>query len=163
VSNFNVAQLERAAKIAPVTSLQPPYSIIHRGVEAEILPWCHKHGVGVINYSPMASGLLTGKMTAERIQRLPADDWRRKDPQFNTPKLEKNLALVKQLAAISDKHGVGPGVVAVAYTLHNPAVTAAIVGARRPDQIDGTIAAASFTLSDTEYRQLRTFADATVA
>jgi aryl-alcohol dehydrogenase-like predicted oxidoreductase len=163
VSNFNVPQMERAAKIAPITSLQPPYSIVHRAVEAEILPWCRKHGVGVINYSPMASGLLTGKMTAERIQRLPADDWRRRDPQFNAPKLEKNLAMVKQLAAIGERHGVGPGVVAVAYTLHDPAVTAAIVGARGPNQIEGTIAAASFTLSDGEYRQLRTFAETTLA
>jgi aryl-alcohol dehydrogenase-like predicted oxidoreductase len=111
----------------------------------------------------MASGLLTGKMTAERIQRLPADDWRRRDPQFNSPKLEKNLALVKQLAEIGDKHSVEPGVVAVAYTLHNPAVTAAIVGARRPDQIDGTVAAASFALSDDEYRQLRIFAETRLA
>jgi aryl-alcohol dehydrogenase-like predicted oxidoreductase len=111
----------------------------------------------------MASGLLTGKMTAERIQRLPADDWRRRDPQFNGQKLEKNLALVKQLAAMGERHGVGPGVVAVAYTLHNPAVTAAIVGARRPDQIEGTIAAASFRLTDGEYRQLRSFAETTLA
>ena len=163
VSNFNIAQMERAVKIAPITSLQPPYSIIHRQVEAELLPWCLKHGIGVINYSPMASGLLTGKMTAERIQRLPEDDWRRRNLQFNAPKLGKNLALVEQLAAIGKKHGVEPGVVAVAYTLHHPAVTAAIVGARRPDQIDGTIAAASFTLSDGEYRQLRSFADTTLA
>jgi aryl-alcohol dehydrogenase-like predicted oxidoreductase len=163
VSNFNVRQMERAAKIAPITSLQPPYSIVHRGVEVEILPWCQKHGIGVINYSPMASGLLTGKMTADRVQRLPADDWRRRDPQFNSPKLEKNLAVVEQLAAIGEKHGVEPGVVAVAYTLHHPAVTAAIVGARRPDQIDGTIAAASFALSDAEYQKLRTFVEKTLA
>jgi aryl-alcohol dehydrogenase-like predicted oxidoreductase len=163
VSNFNVAQLERAAKIATVASLQPPYSIIHRQVQAEILPWCHKHNVGVINYSPMASGLLTGKMTAERIEKLPADDWRRRSAEFNSPKLEKNLTLVEQLRAIGEKHGVEPGVVAVAYTLHNPAVTAAIVGARRPDQVDGTIAAASFSLSENEYQQLRSFADSTLA
>ena len=125
-ASYTYAQMERAAKIAPITSLQPPYSMIHRGVEAEILPWCRQHSIGVINYSPMASGLLTGKMTAERIQQLPADDWRRRNPEFNPPKLEKNLALAKQLAAVGDKHGVEPGVVAVAYTLHNPAVTAAI-------------------------------------
>lgn len=158
VSNFNVAQLERAMKIAPITSLQPPYSLLRRGIEAEILPWCREHGVGVINYSPMVSGLLTGKMTAERVAKLPADDWRRKNVEFNAPRLEKNLALVERLRAIGDRHGVGPGVVAVVYTLHNPSVTAAIVGARRPDQVDGTIAAATFRLTDEEYREVRDFA-----
>jgi len=162
VSNFNVAQMERAAKIAPITSLQPPYSIIRREVEAEILPWCQKHGVGVINYSPMASGLLSGKMTPERIQKLPPDDWRRRSADFNAPRLEKNLALVEQLRIIGKKHGVEPGVVAVAYTLHHPAVTAAIVGARRPDQVDGTFSAASFTLSESEYQELRSFAEKTL-
>lgn len=163
VSNFNVAQMERMTKVAPITSLQPPYSLINRQVESEILPWCQKHGVGVINYSPMASGLLTGKMTAERIEKMPADDWRRKNPQFNSPKLEKNLALVEQLREIGSRHGVEPGVVAVAYTLRNPAVTAAIVGARGADQVDGTIAAASFSLSDSEYNQIQEFAKATLA
>jgi aryl-alcohol dehydrogenase-like predicted oxidoreductase len=155
--------MERAMKIAPITSLQPPYSLLRRGVEAEILPWCREHGVGVINYSPMVSGLLTGKMTAERIKKLPTDDWRRKNVEFNAPRLEKNLALVEQLRAIGDRHGVGPGVAAVAYTLHNPSVTAAIVGARRPDQVDGTIAAASFRLTDEEYREVRDFARETLA
>ena len=159
VSNFNVPQMERVAKIAPITSLQPPYSLLNRKLETEILPWCRQHNVGVINYSPMASGLLTGKMTAERIQQMPADDWRRKSPQFNAPKLEKNLALVEQLRVIGDRHGVQPGVVAVAYTLHHPAVTAAIVGARRAEQVEGTIAAASFQLTEAEYRQLRSFAE----
>jgi aryl-alcohol dehydrogenase-like predicted oxidoreductase len=163
VSNFNVAQMERAMKIAPITSLQPPYSLLRRGVEAEILPWCREHGVGVVNYSPMVSGLLTGKMTADRIQKLPADDWRRKNVEFNAPRLQKNLALVERLRAIGDKHGVEPGVVAIAYTLHHPAVTAAIVGARRPDQVAGTIAAASFALSDEEYREVRGYAQETIA
>jgi aryl-alcohol dehydrogenase-like predicted oxidoreductase len=163
VSNFNVAQMERAMKIAPVTSLQPPYSLLRRGVEAEILPWCREHGVGVVNYSPMVSGLLTGKMTVDRIQKLPADDWRRKNVEFNAPRLQKNLALVERLRAIGDKHGVEPGVVAIAYTLHHPAVTAAIVGARRPDQVAGTIAAASFALSDEEYREVRGYAQETIA
>ncbi len=158
VSNFNVAQMERAARIAPITSLQPPYSLLNRKIEAEILPWCQAHGVGVINYSPMASGLLTGKMTAERIAGLPEDDWRRRTPQFKTPKLEKNLALVEELRKIGQRHGVEPGVVAIAYTLHHPAVTAAIVGARRPSQVDGTIPAALFRLSDTEYEYLRDYA-----
>jgi aryl-alcohol dehydrogenase-like predicted oxidoreductase len=159
VSNFNAAQLERVSKIAPITSLQPPYSPIHREVEAEILPWCQQHGVGVINYSPMASGLLTGKMTAERIEAMPADDWRRRNPQFQSPKLEQNLALVEELRKIGNAHGVEPGVVAVAYTLHHPAVTAAIVGARRPEQVDGTIAAARFSLSNTEYKRLHDFVE----
>jgi aryl-alcohol dehydrogenase-like predicted oxidoreductase len=159
VSNFNVAQMQRAAKIAPITSLQPPYSLIDRRVEEEILPWCQKHGVGVINYSPMASGLLTGKMTAERIAKMPQDDWRRRNAQFQSPKLEKNLALVEELRKIGERQGVEPGVVAVAYTLHDPAVTAAIVGARRADQVDGTIAAARFSLSESEYRQLRDFVE----
>ncbi|MCU1313136.1 MAG: oxidoreductase, aldo/keto reductase family, partial [Acidobacteriaceae bacterium] len=136
---------------------QPPYSPIDRRVEAEILPWCQQHGIGVINYSPMASGLLTGKMTADRIARMPQDDWRRRNVQFQSPKLEQNLALVEELRKIGERHGVEPGVVAVAYTLHHPAVTAAIVGARRPEQVDGTIAAARFSLSEGEYRQLHDF------
>jgi aryl-alcohol dehydrogenase-like predicted oxidoreductase len=151
--------MERVARIAPITSLQPPYSLVNRGVEREILPWCQQHGVGVINYSPMASGLLTGRMTPERIAGLPKDDWRRKSPQFNPPKLEKNMALVERLKAIGDRHGVEPGVVAIAYTLHHPAVTAAIVGGRRPDQVEGTFPAASFRLSEQEYRELRDFAE----
>jgi aryl-alcohol dehydrogenase-like predicted oxidoreductase len=159
VSNFNVSQMERVLKIAPITSLQPPYSLIHRQVEAEILPWCEQHGVGVINYSPMASGLLTGKMTPQRIAALPVDDWRRNNQQFQSPKLEQNLALVEELRAIGNQHGVEPGVVAVAYTLHHPAVTAAIVGARRPEQVDGTIPAAAFRLSESEYQRIRSFVD----
>jgi aryl-alcohol dehydrogenase-like predicted oxidoreductase len=102
-------------------------------------------------------------MTAERIGKLPADDWRRKNVEFNAPRLQKNLALVERLRAIGDRHGVEPGVVAVAYTLHDPAITAAIVGARRPDQVDGTIAAASFELTDGEYREVRGFAQETIA
>jgi aryl-alcohol dehydrogenase-like predicted oxidoreductase len=163
VSNFSVAQMERAASIAPITALQPPYSLVNRNVEAEILPWCQQHGVGVINYSPMTSGLLTGKMTRERIAALPQDDWRRRTPQFQSPRLEKNLALVEELRKIGSRHGVEPGVVAIAYTLHHPAVTAAIVGARRPDQVEGTIAAAFFELSEAEYEHLRSFAERTLS
>src|SRR5450755_2961467 len=150
VSNFNVAQMERVRKIAPITSLQPPYSLLNRKVETETLPYCLEHGIGVINYSPMSSGLLTGKMTAERIQSLPQDDWRRKAAQFNEPKLSRNLRLVELLRQVGSSHGVEPGVVAVAWTLHNPAITAAIVGARRPDQVEGTVEAANFRLSDAE-------------
>ncbi len=162
VSNFSVAQMERVMKIAPITALQPPYSLVNRKVEAEILPWGQQHGVGVINYSPMASGLLTGKMTKERIAALPQDDWRRRTPQFQSPKLDKNLALAELLRQIGEEHGVEPGVVAIAYTLHHPAVTAAIVGARSASQVDGTAAAASFNLLDAEHEKLSRFAEQTL-
>jgi aryl-alcohol dehydrogenase-like predicted oxidoreductase len=157
VSNFNVAQMKRALKIAPITSLQPPYSLINRNVEAEILPFCKENNIGVINYSPMASGLLTGKMTSQRIKALPADDWRSRAAQFQEPKLSHNLKLVEILRAIGDKHNVEPGVVAVAWTLRHPAITAAIVGARRPDQVDGTLAAASFRLAPEEIAKIDEF------
>jgi aryl-alcohol dehydrogenase-like predicted oxidoreductase len=147
VSNFNVGQIKRAQRIAPVTSLQPPYSLLNRSVEAEILPYCLQQNIGVINYSPMTSGLLTGKMTAERIQNMPDDDWRKRSPNFKEPKLSRNLKLVEVLREIGKESGVEPGVVAIAWTLQNPAITAAIVGGRRPDQVDGIIAAANFTLT----------------
>lgn len=150
VSNFNVEQMKRVQKIAPITSLQPPYSLLRRNIEEEILPFCRQNNIGVINYSPMVSGLLTGKMTAERVRDLPEDDWRKRSPNFQSPKLERNLELVKLLGEIGKKHGVEPGVVAVAWTLRHPAITAAIVGARRPDQVDGVLPAATFRLSDSE-------------
>lgn len=146
VSNFNVEQIKRVRKIAPVTSLQPPYSLLNRGVEAEILPYCLQENIGVINYSPMASGLLTGKMSRERIQELPADDWRKRSPNFKDPKLSENLKLVDLLRRSGAAEGVDPGAVAIAWTLSNPAITAAIVGARRPDQINGTVTAANLVL-----------------
>jgi aryl-alcohol dehydrogenase-like predicted oxidoreductase len=157
VSNFNVEQMKRALKIAPITSLQPPYSLVNPAVEKEILPFCKAHNIGVINYSPMASGLLTGKMTAERIAAMPADDWRRRAPQFKEPKLSRNLKLVDLLREIGNAHGVQPGVVAIAWTLRNPAVTAAIVGARRADQVDGVLPAATFRLSDDEAARIDAF------
>jgi aryl-alcohol dehydrogenase-like predicted oxidoreductase len=157
VSNFNVEQMKRAQKIAPITSLQPPYSLLRRDIEAEILPFCEAHNIGVINYSPMLSGLLTGKMTAERVAQMPADDWRKRNPNFNEPKLSQNLRLVELLREIGDKHGVEPGVVAIAWTLRHSAVTAAIVGARRPDQVDGVMPAATFRLSDAELKQIENF------
>jgi len=150
VSNFSVAQMKRVQKIAPITSVQPPYSMLRRDIEKEILPFCLENNIGVINYSPMLSGLLTGKMTAERVRALPEDDWRRRNPSFQSPRLERNLALVEVLREIGQKHGVEPGVVAIAWTLRHPAITAAIVGARRPDQIDGVIPAATFRLNDEE-------------
>jgi aryl-alcohol dehydrogenase-like predicted oxidoreductase len=150
VSNFSVEQMKRVQQIAPITSLQPPYSLLNRSVEKEILPFCRENHIGVINYSPMVSGLLTGKMTAERVLNLPEDDWRKRSANFQSPKLERNLALVELLREIGKPHGVEPGVVAIAWTLRNPAITAAIVGARRPDQVDGVLPAATFRLSDSE-------------
>ncbi len=157
VSNFNVEQMKRAMKIAPITSLQPPYSLLRRDIEAEILPFCRQHNIGVINYSPMVSGLLTGKMTAERIAQLPADDWRKRSPNFNEPKLSRNLRLVELLREIGKKHGVEPGVVAIAWTLRNPGITAAIVGARRPDQVNGVLPAATLRLSEGETEKIEAF------
>jgi len=157
VSNYSVAQLKQAQAIAPVSSLQPPYSLIKPEVEQEILPYCQKHNIGVIVYSPMYSGLLTGKMTAERIKNLPPDDWRQRDPEFQMPRLEQNLELVATLAEIGKKHEVEPGVVAIAWTLRHPAVTAAIVGARRSSQVDGIFPAVSFRLSPQEIDQLDGF------
>ena len=157
VSNFNVDQMKRVQKIAPITSLQPPYSLLRRDIESEILPFCEAHNIGVINYSPMASGLLTGKMTAERIAKMPADDWRKRGPNFNEPKLSRNLRLVELLCEIGKAHNVEPGVVAIAWTLRHPAVTAAIVGARRPDQVDGILPAATFRLSPIEIDRIETF------
>lgn len=158
-SNFSVAQLRRAEKIAPVNSLQPPYSLLKPDVEREILPYCAEHQIGVIVYSPMYSGLLSGKMTPERILNL-QDDWRRDDPEFNPPRLARNLQLVELLAAIGGRHGVEPGVAAIAWTLRNPAVTGAIVGARRPSQVDGIFPATEFRLSDDEIQELESFLSA---
>ena len=163
VSNFNVEQMKRALKIAPITSLQPPYSLLSSAVEKEILPFCKQNNIGVINYSPMASGLLTGKMTAERIAAMPEDDWRRRAPQFKEPKLARNLKLVELLRTIGNAHNVQPGVVAIAWTLRNPAVTAAIVGARRADQVDGILPAASFRLHHDEALQIDAFMEANPA
>jgi aryl-alcohol dehydrogenase-like predicted oxidoreductase len=160
VSNFNVEQMKRAQKIAPITSLQPPYSLLNRRIEAEILPYCQENKIGVINYSPMVSGLLTGKMTAERIAEMPADDWRKRSANFIEPRLSRNLKLVEILREIGKQHGVDPGVVAIAWTLRHSAITAAIVGARRPDQVDGVLPAATFRLSGQEAGQLESFLQA---
>ena len=157
VSNFNVAQLKRAQAIAPVTSLQPPYSLINRGVEAETLPYCLRENIGVIVYSPMASGLLTGAMTRERAANLPKDDWRRASPNFNEPKLSKNLALVERLREIGKRRGRTPGEVAIAWTLQNPAVTVAIVGARNASQAEGVMRAGELSLSNEEVSELESF------
>ena len=157
VSNFNVAQMERAHKIAPITSLQPPYSMLNRKVEAEILPFCQQHNIGVINYSPMQSGLLTGAMTRERIEKMPEDDHRRNRKEFTEPQLSKNLALADLLRQIGSRHQVEAGVVAIAWTLHHPAVTAAIVGGRSAEQVEGVLPAATFRLSNDEFEEIGRF------
>ncbi|HWW14170.1 MAG TPA: aldo/keto reductase [Candidatus Dormibacteraeota bacterium] len=163
VSNFNIQQLRRAKAIAPVTSLQPPYSLVHREVEDEILPYCRREGIGVIVYSPMASGLLTGAMTRERAAKLPQDDWRKGHPDFTEPNLSRNLALVERLREIGKRHNCSPGEVAIAWTLHHPAVTGAIVGARNAKQAEGVMRAGDFRLSDEEVNQIEEFFAQTAA
>lgn len=157
VSNFNVEQLKRAQKIAPVTSLQPPYSLVKPDVEKEILPFCLENNIGVIVYSPMQSGLLTGKMTPERVANLPDDDWRKNSSEFQEPRLSRNLKLVEVLQQIGQQHDRSPGEVAIAWTLNNPAVTAAIVGGRNPKQVEGIIGAGEFRLNQQELDQIETF------
>ena len=157
VSNFNVEQMKRAAKIAPITSLQPPYSLLVRKIEPEILPYCHANNIGTIVYSPMRAGLLTGKMTRERAENLPADDWRSRDKDFQEPALTRNLKLVELLQKIGDAHDKTPGEVALAWTLHNPAVTAAIVGLRKADQVNGTMGALTFRLDSSDVQEIASF------
>jgi aryl-alcohol dehydrogenase-like predicted oxidoreductase len=154
VSNFNVEELRRAQKIAPVTSLQPPYSLVHREAEQEVMPYCRSNGTGVIVYSPMASGLLTGAMTRERAATLPPNDWRSRDVEFQEPRLSRNLALVERLREVGAPHGRPPGQVAISWTLRNPAVTGAIVGARSPKQVEGIIGAAELQLTDEEVAEI---------
>jgi aryl-alcohol dehydrogenase-like predicted oxidoreductase len=163
VSNFSVEQMKRIQKISPITSLQPPYSMLRRAIEKDVLPFAQANNIGVINYSPMLSGLLTGKMTAERVAQLPADDWRRRAPEFNEPRLSRNLQLVEVLRAIGNQHGVAPGVVAVAWTLHHPAITAAIVGGRSAEQVEGIAPALTFRLSEAEYKQIHAFLESNAA
>jgi aryl-alcohol dehydrogenase-like predicted oxidoreductase len=157
VSNFNVEQLKRIERITPVEALQPPYSLVHRDAEREILPYCKEHNIGVIVYSPMASGLLSGTMTRERIENLPEDDWRRNDGEFKEPRLSRNLELSALLTDIGFPHNLPAGVVAIAWTLHNPAVTGAIVGTRNARQIEEIINAAEFRLKETELAQINEF------
>jgi aryl-alcohol dehydrogenase-like predicted oxidoreductase len=154
VSNFNVDQIRRAQMIAPVTALQPPYSILAREVEREILPYAQKNNIGVIAYSPMYSGLLTGAMTRARVAQLPPEDWRRKNPNFNEPLLSRNLRLVHLLAEIGSRHGRTPGEVAIAWSRYNRAVTGAIVGVRTAEQVRGIIGAADFRLNVFEVTQI---------
>ena len=154
VSNFKAEQLQFAAKMAPITSLQPPYSLIRRGIEESVLPECEKLGIGAIVYAPMASGLLTGAMTRERAAALPADDFRSRNPEFREPKLSKNIELVERLRKVGERHGVLPGAVAIAWTLRNPVVTGAIVGSRNAKQAEGVMRAGELRLSPDEIREI---------
>jgi len=154
LSNASVEELQKLQTIAPVTSLQPPYSLIRRDVEKAQLPWCQQSKVGVIVYSPMASGLLTGAMTRERIATLPKTDWRTRNEQFKEPKLSGNLNLVERLRAVGARHGRSAGETAIAWVLHHPAVTGAIVGARNPKQVDGIIGALDFRLTPAEIAEV---------
>jgi aryl-alcohol dehydrogenase-like predicted oxidoreductase len=149
--------MERVMKIAPITSQQPPYSMINRTYEAENLPFCLKHNIGVINYSPMHSGLLTGAMSKERVAAFPSNDFRRNAKNYQEPYLSRNLAIADFLKTIGARHNVAAGVIAIAWTLHNPAITAAIVGGRNPKQVEGVIPAATFHLTDAEYAEINAF------
>ena len=154
VSNFSVAQLRRIQQIAPVETLQPPYSLIAREAEEEILPFAEREGIGVIVYSPMGSGLLTGAMTRERLAALPEDDWRKHDQRFQEPGLSRDLALVERMRTVAGRHDVSIGAVAVAWTLRNPGVDGAIVGFRRPDQVDPIVGAANLDLTDDDISEI---------
>ena len=157
VSNFNVEQMQRVERIAPIDTLQPPYSLIHRDIEKDVLRYCEQQNIGVIVYSPMMSGLLSGAMNAERVQNMPEDDWRKRNPEFQEPRLSRNLELANLLSEIGYPHNIPPGAVAIAWTLHNPSVTGAIVGGRRPQQIEDLIPAAEFRLSERELAQIDKF------
>jgi aryl-alcohol dehydrogenase-like predicted oxidoreductase len=154
VSNFSVSQMRRIQSIAPVETIQPPYSLIERGVQDEILPFAGASKMGVIVYSPMGSGLLTGGITRERLAAMPDDDWRKANPQFTEPKLSKNLALASVLRGIADRHDTTAGAVAVAWALRNPAVTGAIVGFRRPDQVDPILPGANMELTEKDLAEI---------
>ena len=154
VSNFNVEQMKRAQAIAPIASLQPPYSLIRRDIEAEILPFVGANNIGILAYSPMASGLLSGKMTRERVENFPDNDWRKRRDFFQEPMLTKNLALAEKLKAIGERHGRTAGEAAIAWTLRKPEVTAAIVGIRTPEQVQGVIGAGEFRLSAEEIAEI---------
>jgi aryl-alcohol dehydrogenase-like predicted oxidoreductase len=154
VSNCNASQLARISAIAKPASLQPPYSLVSPDIEESTLPYCGQNGIGVIVYSPMRNGLLSGSMTKERVANLPEEDVRRRMPPFQEPNLSKNLALVEKLRAIGNRHGRTPGEVAIAWTLRRPEVTAAIVGLRNAGQLAGVIGAAEFRLSEAEIREI---------
>jgi aryl-alcohol dehydrogenase-like predicted oxidoreductase len=157
VSNFSAEQMERCRRVAPITSLQPPYSAVSPEIESDVLPYCQEHGIGVIVYSPMKSGLLSGKMTRERVANLPQDDFRRRALAFQEPHLSRNLELADLIARIGRRHGVAAGVVAIAWTLRHPAVTAAIVGMRSSEQAEGVLPALDFRLGAEEIAEIDHF------
>src|SRR5215475_10935857 len=154
VSNFDVEQMNRAARISPITSDQPPYSAIRRAIEVEVLPYCEKNGIGVISYAPMASGLLTGAMTRERAAALPPDDFRSRNPEFKEPRLSKNIELVERLRKVGSGHRRGPGEVAIAWVLRHPAITGAIVGARTAEQAGSIMGAGGLELTPAEIAEI---------
>ncbi|HEY5070154.1 MAG TPA: aldo/keto reductase [Candidatus Acidoferrum sp.] len=154
VSNFSVAQMKRAQAIAPITSLQPPYSIVTREIEHEILPYAKSHNIGVIVYSPMSAGLLTGSMTRERVANFSREDWRRNLPNFKEPLLSRNLRIVERLRDIGNRHNRNAGEIAIAWTLDHPAITAAIVGFRSPQQVSGIVGALEFRLNKSEMAEI---------
>lgn len=157
VSNFNVSQMERARKIAPITSNQPPYSMLNRAVGEEILPFCEKNGIGTISYAPMHSGLLTGAMTKERVANFPEDDFRRRAKNYQEPLLSRNLAVADFIGEIGRRHGVSAGVVAIAWVLHHSAVTGAIVGGRNAKQVEGISPAATFRLPEDGFQEIQAY------
>ncbi len=157
VSNFTVEQMKRVSKIAPITSNQPPYSMLNRAVESEILPFCETHNIGVINYAPMHSGLLTGAMSKQRVANFTSDDFRRNAKNYQEPLLSRNLAVAEFIGQIGKKHGVSAGVVAIAWTLHHSGITAAIVGGRNAKQVEGVIPATTFRLSEQEYSEIQSY------
>ena len=154
LSNWNVDQMKMAQEIAPITSLQPPYSLLRPGIEDQILPYCEQEGIGVIVYSPMTSGLLSGAMTRERVANLPDTDWRKGARHFQEPELSKNLAVAEKLREIGARQGRSTAEAAIAWTLRLPAVTGAIVGARSARQVDGIVAAAEYRLGEDEISEL---------
>lgn len=157
VSNFNVQQLQRVQSIAPVTSLQPPFSLVRPEVEQQVLPFVAENQIGVLAYSPMGSGLLTGSMTQERVANLPPDDWRVRNPHFQEPLLSRNLKIADKLNNIGSRHGRTAGEVALAWVLYHPAITAAIVGIRTPEQVAGIRGALEFRLDETEFGEIESF------
>jgi aryl-alcohol dehydrogenase-like predicted oxidoreductase len=154
-SNFSVEELQKCGEIAPVTSLQPPFSLVKPAAAGELLPYCREHGIGVIVYSPMASGLLTGKLTRERLAKLPEDDWRKKNEEFQEPKLTRNFELVDRLGQVAAKHGSTVAEVAIAWTLAHEEVTGAIVGGRNAEQVEGTVGAAKLKLTSEDMALLQ--------
>ncbi len=163
VSNFDVGLLERCEAVGHVGSLQPPFSLINRSAGGDVIPWCAEHDTGVIVYSPMQSGLLTGRWSADRTQSLDASDWRRKSDEFNPPRLERNLGLAAALEPIAERHDVAVAAIAVAWTLAWPGVTGAIVGGRSPEQVDGWIPAASVQLTDADLEEITAAIESTGA